>query len=172
MTMYGIYKNGQFTECVGNVVFSDTVFQSAESLTDEQRIEFDVYHVADYRPELQPLHRYNTEYTYRVDGRTLVRTCGQSPIPDDEVLESVITAVQLRLDSFAKERNYDGIMSACTYAVDPNPIFNAEGQYCVAARSSTWAACYAILAQVKTGARTMPTVEQVMSELPTLTWPQ
>lgn len=84
---------------------------------------------------------------------------------------SIEQAVQNRLDSFAKERNYDGILSACTYATSTVPKFQTEGQCCVNSRDSTWAVCYQILADVQAGARPMPTLEQVLSELPQLTWP-
>ena len=39
------------------------------------------------------------------------------------------------------------------------------------ARDTTWATCYAIMADVQQGQRPMPTVEQVRAELPVLEWP-
>jgi hypothetical protein len=87
--------------------------------------------------------------------------------------ESIVTATQQRLDSFASSRNYDGILSLCTYATDPNPTFQGEGQYGVEARSATWAKLYDILAEVEAGTRPMPTgYEDIESELPALTWPE
>ena len=77
-----------------------------------------------------------------------------------------------RLDDFARTRNYDNILSACTYATSTVAKFCAEGQYCVDARDATWNACYVILADVQAGTRPMPTLEQIMSELPVLEWPQ
>ena len=84
---------------------------------------------------------------------------------------SVVTATQLRLDTFAKTRNYDGILSACTYAASGVVKFAAEGQYCVGARDQSWAALYQIMADVQSNARPMPTLEQVLAELPALEWP-
>lgn len=89
----------------------------------------------------------------------------------DQVLAAVTQAVQQRLDDFARTRMYDGILSACTYATSTVPNFAAESQYAVEARDSTWAACYRIMAHVQAGSRPMPTVDQVLSELPTLEWP-
>lgn len=37
--------DGTWKKLIGNVVFSPTVYQTAESLTDEQRAEFDVHFV-------------------------------------------------------------------------------------------------------------------------------
>lgn len=80
-------------------------------------------------------------------------------------------AVQSHLDDTAKERNYDGILSACTYATSTNAKFAAEGQACVAWRDACWAYCYQALADVSAGKRTAPTVAGLMTELPVLTWP-
>lgn len=93
------------------------------------------------------------------------------PAPVEHVITAVQVAVQQRLDDFARTRNYDGILSVATYATSAVPKFAAEGQYAVQARDATWAACYQIMADVQAGRRTMPSVEQVLSELPTLEWP-
>lgn len=91
--------------------------------------------------------------------------------PADRVREDIIQKVQARLDDFAKTKGYDGILSACTYATDPNPIFSAEGIYCVNQRSATWAKCYEILTEVQIGVRPMPSgYADIEAELPALTW--
>lgn len=90
----------------------------------------------------------------------------------DRLQQSIVDATQQRLNEFARTRNYDGILSACTYATSTVPKFNGEGQYCVEARDSTWASLYAMLAEVEAGTRPMPTgFADVESELPALAWP-
>lgn len=79
--------------------------------------------------------------------------------------------IQIHLDDFARTRNYDGIMSAATYAASAVPKFRAEGQYAVEARDAIWAQGYEILAEVMSGERPMPTLEEVIAELPPLAWP-
>ena len=86
-------------------------------------------------------------------------------------LAGYIAEIQKRLDDFARTRNYDGILSAATYATSTVPKFKAEGQYAVEARDATWAKCYEILAAVEGGTRPMPTLEELIAELPVLTWP-
>ena len=94
------------------------------------------------------------------------------PIRPDQLLAQIVQATQTRLDAFAQERNYDGILSACSYATSTVPKFQAEGQYCVQARDATWAALYAILAQVETGERPLPAgYAELEAELPILAWP-
>ena len=84
----------------------------------------------------------------------------------------IVKATQNRLDTFAQTRNYDGILSACTYATSSVPAFAAEGQYCVASRDATWAALYVILGEVQAGTRAVPTgFADIEGDLPVLGWP-
>jgi hypothetical protein len=84
----------------------------------------------------------------------------------------IVKSTQNRLDTFAQTRNYDGILSACTYATSSVPTFASEGQYCVTARDSTWAALYVILGEVTSGTRSMPGgYSDIEGELPVLGWP-
>jgi len=93
------------------------------------------------------------------------------PPTPEQIIAQYDAAVQQRLDDFAKTRNYTNIMSAATYATSTVPKFKAEGQYAVEARDATWAKCYEILAAVEGGTRPMPTLDELLAELPVLTWP-
>lgn len=84
----------------------------------------------------------------------------------------IVQQTQNRLDDFARTRNYDGILSACTYATSSVPKFQAEGQYAVNARDNTWATLYTLMAEVQAGTRPMPTgFADVEPLLPALAWP-
>jgi len=48
----------------------------------------------------------------------------------------------------------------------------AEGQFMVEARDATWATGYEILNAVLSGQRPMPSIEEVIAELPPLAWPE
>ena len=95
------------------------------------------------------------------------------PPPTPEQIQKKFEAdIQQRLDAFASTKNYDNILSACTYATSDIPKFAAEGQYCVNARDATWAKAYEILAEVQTGTRPMPTsIADIEADLPVLAWP-
>lgn len=87
---------------------------------------------------------------------------------------AILAATQAMLDDFARTRNYDGIMSACTYVNSTNPIFAAEGAYCVQLRDGTWTTLYQMLGQVQAGIRPMPeSFEDIAPELPVYSaaWP-
>lgn len=89
----------------------------------------------------------------------------------EELQQAFTNAVQEHLDSFAQTRNYDGIMSAATYATSAVPKFRSEGQYAVEARDETWNAAFAIIDAVKAGKRETPETEDALAELPVLRWP-
>ena len=93
------------------------------------------------------------------------------PTPEEEQRQFT-AAIQQRLDTFAHTKNYDGILSAATYATSTVPQFRAEGQYAVEARDATWAKGYEILGAVLAGERPMPTLDEVMASLPPLEWPE
>lgn len=97
----------------------------------------------------------------------------QDPPPPtvEQIIAGSTAGVQQHLDDFARTRNYDGILSAATYATSAVPKFKVEGQYAVEARDTTWAKCYEILAAVEGGTRPMPTLDELLAELPVLTWP-
>jgi len=92
--------------------------------------------------------------------------------PPIDIQALVVVATQKRLDDFAKTRNYDGILSACTYSTSSIPKFAAEGQYCVDARDQTWATLYTIMGKVLAETRQVPaSFEEIEAELPSLVWP-
>ena len=105
------------------------------------------------------------------EGCALEFSADPPPPTPGQIIAQYTTGVQKHLDDFARTRNYDGILSAATYATSAVPKFKAEGQYAVEARDATWAKCYEILAAVENGARPMPTMEELIAELPVLTWP-
>jgi len=105
------------------------------------------------------------------DGQTF--TPPPPPVKSPEELQTeIVDATQKRLDDFARTRNYDGILSLCTYATSTVPKFQVEGQYGVNARDNTWATLYTILGEVQAGTRPVPSgYADVEPLLPTLEWP-
>jgi len=101
---------------------------------------------------------------------------GNIPEPADlpsiaSIQDQIVTSVQLRLDTFARTRNYDSILSACTYATSQVPKFASEGQQCVDLRDATWSTLYSLLAEVQAGTKVMPSdYLEVEPLLPALQW--
>lgn len=91
--------------------------------------------------------------------------------PPEEILKILTDGIQAHLDAKARERNYDGILSLCTYATSTDPKFAAEGQAGVEWRDACWAKGYEIIAEVQAGTREIPTVDELLAELPVFHWP-
>lgn len=91
--------------------------------------------------------------------------------PDPEVVKRQLKdAVQAHLDATVQTRNYNGILSCCSYASSTDPAFAAEGAAAVAWRDAVWRHCYDALADYEAGNRSLPTPEELIAELPALNW--
>jgi len=74
-------------------------------------------------------------------------------------------AVEAYLHAGATAHGYTNIERACMYAAYQNP-FQAESQSYVEWVGKVWAYCYQVLELVEDGVRQIPTVEELISELP------
>lgn len=79
---------------------------------------------------------------------------------------ALTTAIQAYVDAPAKNWGYDSAASAVGYVGDPYPTFNAEGAAILAFRSACWAVARDVEKAVRSGARTMPTLEAMLAMLP------
>ncbi len=94
-----------------------------------------------------------------------------APTPE-QIEANFVAAIQASLDGFARQRGYDSILSACTYATSTVARFKAEGQACVNLRDATWAAAYDLMVKVQAGKAPMPSsIADIAKALPALTWP-
>ena len=88
----------------------------------------------------------------------------------EQIIEVFKAAIQNTLDEAARANGYDDIVSACSYAGYPN-VFQAEaitfGQW----RANVWSYGYAELDKVMAGTRPVPTVAEILAELPALVLP-
>ena len=131
------------------------------------------------KPNYDPNNEKVVEGIPTNENNTWVQVWDIVPLTNEEKLnilrdieDDIVSRTQYRLDQFARTRNYDSILSACTYATDPNIKFQIEGQYCVEARSATWIKLYEILAEVLEGKRPVPSgYAEIEPELPELIWP-
>lgn len=94
---------------------------------------------------------------------------GNSPALETPVItfEDYERSVQQHMDAEAQVLGYDDIKSAVTYADEPSvPKFQIEGKSFRAWRSLCWGYCYEQLDKVQNNERTVPTVEELVAELP------
>lgn len=94
------------------------------------------------------------------------------PAPSvEQVVRLLSSAVQAHLDTTAKERGYDGILSLCSYATSSVAKFAAEGQAGVEWRDAVWADATQTFDQVLAGTIPAPTAEELIAALPPMVWP-
>ena len=79
--------------------------------------------------------------------------------------EEINTAIQNLLDTTAQKYRYDNIMSARSYAGYTNP-FQAEAQKLAVWASNCWVKAGQIEADVQNGVIPMPTVAEVLAQMP------
>ena len=101
----------------------------------------------------------------------LFSTLTEQPDPTNTTLLTIYrNAVGTYLDELAQERDYDSILSLCTYAVSSSPARKAEGEAGIVCRDDTWDHVDQVLADVVGKARLAPSVDELLSELPTIQW--
>ena len=103
---------------------------------------------------------------YEIPDPTPEEIAAQQAAEQERIKNELTAAVQAHLDAKAKEKNYDDILSLCTYATSTDPVFSAEGQAGVEWRDAVWAKCYQVLGDVLAGTRPVPTKEELITELP------
>lgn len=92
-------------------------------------------------------------------------------IPTQEEIKKMFTdAIQNYLDEVAQTRRYDNIFTAISYVNSTDEIFAREAQACLVWRDKVWRACYNILDEVESGLRPIPTIEELIKELPVIEW--
>lgn len=88
----------------------------------------------------------------------------------EQLTKQFTASVQKWMDNKAQERGYDNIISACTYADSTDEKFAAEGKAAKEWRDKVWRHCYDVVAQVVSGNRDIPTISELLAELPKLEW--
>lgn len=109
--------------------------------------------------------------TFQIPGPTPEELAAAAAAEQQRIIAELTAVVQNHLDTTARQRNYDGILSACTYATSANTQFAAEGQACVQWRDACWFTCYGVMNAVRVGGRAIPTAAELLAELPPMVWP-
>ena len=118
------------------------------------------------------------EYQYLLEGQALGKTIGSNsqgfpilkdpePLSAEQMITSIIAAVQAHMDKKAKEYGYGDLQSAVTYADEPAVArFQEEGRAFRAWRSIVWDRCIQMLEDFKAGKIQVSGKAQVIEMLP------
>lgn len=79
--------------------------------------------------------------------------------------EEAVLIIANLLNTEAKKRGYDDIVSACSYAAGPNP-FQKESLLFLEWRGNVWQKFFKMWAYVENGASQSPRAEELLSVLP------
>lgn len=94
------------------------------------------------------------------------------PPTQEEVIESFRWAIQAHIDNVAHIKKYDSGTSFASYVSSTNPTWANEALTFVAWRDSVWEYSYSELDKVMSGERSEPSIEEFISELPVIVWPE
>jgi len=94
------------------------------------------------------------------------------PEPGPPTLDDYRIAIQAHIDATAQERQYDSGVSCASYVNSINPLWSAEATAFIAWRDAVWAYAFQELAKVENGEREQPTIDEFLSELPQIEWPE
>lgn len=164
--MYAIIKNGIAERLQnGNYPFAENVFQPARTLIAEQKAQFGVVDLVDEPPIYNRLTQTINDAGEELVGGVWKRKWDVVARDGAAIIQDLTNAVQNHLDSEARARGYDNIVSACSYAGAANP-FQSEGTAFVAWRGNVWAACHAVMSEVTAGTRAIPSEAELIGLLP------
>lgn len=90
------------------------------------------------------------------------------PAPPAPTVADFAAAIQAHIDSVALSRGYANGFAMAGYATDPEHSF--EAQPFVVWRGQVWKHAYAELSKVQSGQRELPTIAELVGELPKIVW--
>ena len=107
--MYAVIKNGVFeSNAIGNTHWSPNHFQTAESLSDDEREQFNLYLIVEEKPEINSTQKWG-ESTYEIDGTNVTKTWVAVNKTDDELAEDMaVLAANARVTR-------DGLLAATDF---------------------------------------------------------
>lgn len=91
------------------------------------------------------------------------------PLTNEQIVATFVANMERRYDAVAQAKHYDNRFTCALRAGYAGP-FQAEGQAFAVWMDACNAYGYQEMAKVQNGTRPMPTIEQLLSELPVAPW--
>ena len=100
--------------------------------------------------------------------------CVELPVhvpTEEEIQAQLEQGIEAWMNTVVAERHYDSIDTCIArYTDSPNPKYAQEAKAVKDWNTLVWDKCWEILAEVKANTRPIPTLEEVIAELPRLVW--
>jgi hypothetical protein len=87
-----------------------------------------------------------------------------------EVIKGYELAVQDHLDKTAQSRGYDNTYTCLSYLSSTDDIWRRESNAFNAWRDRVWRKCHEVLNMVLSGVKPVPTVAELIEQLPVIDW--
>ena len=165
MQVYNI--NNRVVEDIPYIV-TDEATLYAQFLSKEELKELGYLKVVE-----EPYPNFDIDFKkaipdYRIEDDTYIMSYKVEDKDMRELTALFKEKTQELLDAKAREKGYDDIVSACSYAGYEN-AFKAEGEAFGKWRSEVWSKGYAILKDITEGRRKLPeSFKEILDELPIL----
>ena len=95
---------------------------------------------------------------------------GIKPKTTEQIIADYISALEAHMDALAKAKGYDDRKTCALRAGIVGSPFQVEGVKFALWMDNCYALGYTIIAEVQSGVRAMPTIEEFIAELPVLVW--
>ena len=86
-------------------------------------------------------------------------------------VEAFKAAIRDHIEATAQTRQYDGTVSIATYVNSTVAAWAAEAQAFIAWRDAVWGYALVEMQKALTGERSIPTIAELLAELPEMEWP-
>lgn len=110
-------------------------------------------------------------------GQGAWKECSPDAKVGDYFDQDILTAnekaeyIQKHIDVIAQEKEFGDGFACASYASSTNELWAAQALAFIAWRDNVWAFSYAEFAKMENGERPVPTIEEFLTELPIMNWP-
>lgn len=93
------------------------------------------------------------------------------PAPSMYGLNDIANELDEKLNTFARQRGYDNIASACSYFMSSIEKYKQDAEKCIELRDRTWLAFEELADKIRTNEISMPkNFDDISENFPKLTW--
>ena len=125
---------------------------------------------ADAARPIRPLTIGGVNYWVETNGSIPTEADVLAVIDPSPTEAGYAAAVQMVIEAKARERGYANAVTCASYATSTVPQWQGESVAFVAWRDAVWAQVYEVWRQVQAGERSPPSIDELVSGLPTLEW--